>query len=445
MHKRLLLFLVGLSLLAGCGGGGSSSSDAHSDQSAEKAWVRAHLDDVYLWYDEIVDVPSANYATAPAYFDGLLVKSRDRFSFSMPLAEAVSTLQLGRETGYGVTWGWDAAGRLYAWYVDPNSPAATLITRGTELTGINGKAVSTLDTYSVDSALFPGQAGTAITLTYRSPGGNAIHTQSLISATFSVTTVDQPQIVHRTDGGKVGYLLFNKHLLTSEQLLADSMRYFQQQGIGELVLDMRYNPGGYLSIAEEVASMIGGAAVQGKVFERQLFNSKHPEKTGDPANTLYFSERDSKGNPLPMLDLSRVFVLTGANTCSASEAVINGLLPHIQVIRVGWTTCGKPYGFIQTNYDQQAYFAVQMEAVNANGTGKYTVGFPPTCQVADDLNHSLGDSREARLSAALYYMSNNSCPAAAMASLPKAVSSNTVPGNGEIRMIGRKPELKLLR
>src|SRR6185369_7874047 len=221
--------------------------------------------------------------------------------------------------------------------------------------------------------------------------------------------------------------------------------FFKQQAVSELVLDLRYNPGGYLRIAEEVASMIGGAAVQGKVFEKLLFNGRHPEKTNDPRNTWLFSELDSNGAPLPLLDLQRVFVLTGQNTCSASESIINGLLPYLQVVRIGATTCGKPYGFLQTNHDQEAYFDIQFEGVNANGSDDYKSGFAPTCQVSDDLNYPLGDIREARLNAALYYIGNNTCPPIPKVALLKAALAGDIPARGEVQPIERKPGLKLLR
>lgn len=438
---RTYIYLIIVMLLAGCGGG-SSSSDP---QSSQKAWVRAHLDDVYLWYNEIVDVPPSSFATAPDYFNALLVRSKDRFSFSMPQAEAMSTLQQGMESGYGVKWGWGAPGRLFAYYVDPNSPAAVALTRGTEVTAINGQTPASMASAALSSALFPSQPGANITLTYRLPGTSSGQTLTMNSATFATTTVETPRIITLPDGRKAGYLLFNEHLATVEQALADSMSFFLQQGISEFVLDMRYNTGGYLYIAEEMASMIGGNNVQGGVFEKLVFNSKHPERTSNPYNTMYFSQLDSNDNQLPMLGLSRVFVLTGSNTCSASEAIINGLLPFMQVVRIGWTTCGKPYGFIQTNNDNQAYFAIQFEGINAIGTDNYKSGFAPTCQVSDDLNYLLGDSREARLKSALYYMSNESCPPATTINLPKAASSASIPVPGEAQMIGQKQGLKLLR
>lgn len=444
MFKKLLLILAGLTFLAGCGDG--SSSDTMSvARIFGKTWVRTYMDDVYLWYNEIIDVPPARYATAPDYFDALLVRSEDRFSFSMPLADAISMLQEGLETGYGVKWGWGATGRLYAYYVDPVSPAAASITRGTEITAINGQSLANLTGAYLDSTLFPGRPGVPVTLTIRPPATSTTRTTSLVSATFSVTTVAQPLLLPLAGGGKAGYLLFNEHLLTSEAGLNNAMTYFKQQGVSELVLDMRYNSGGYLMIAEELASMIGGDAVQGKVFEKLLFNSKHPEMTSDPDNTIHFDALDSTGASLPLLGVKRLFVLTGPNTCSASEAVINGLLPFIPVHRIGWTTCGKPYGFRQANFDQQAYFAIQTEGVNANGTDDYKSGFAPTCGIADDLNYPLGDTREARLNAALYYMSNNACPPTPTVTLPKTALSGDISIEGDVRLIGQKPGLKLLK
>ncbi len=304
--------------------------------------------------------------------------------------------------------------------------------------------MANLTTSYLNTTLFPNQPSASVSLTFRSPGASATQTTGLTSATFSTTTVSQPTILSLPGGGTAGYLLFNQHLFTAEQGLNDALTFFKQQGVSELVLDLRYNTGGYLFIAEEVASMIGGAPVQGNVFERLLFNSKHPEKTNDPKNTFLFSALDSKGASLPQLDLNRVFVLTGSNTCSASEAIINGLLPYVQVVRIGWTTCGKPYGFIQTNNDQQAYFAIQFEGVNADGHDDYTSGFAPTCQVYEDLNYPLGDIREARLNAALYFMSNGACPSVTAVTL-KAARQSDVPSSGDVQLIEQKPGLKLLR
>ena len=207
------------------------------------------------------------------------------------------------------------------------------------------------------------------------------------------------------------------------------------------MLDLRYNGGGFLYIASELGTMIGGNRVpSGATFEKLQFNDKHPEKTNDPANTVPFYATSTTGQALPTLNLPRVFVITAPGTCSASESVINGLTPFVQVIRIGGTTCGKPYGFIQANNCGDAYFAIQFQGVNSVGFGDYTNGFTPTCVVADDFNHALGDPAEGRLMATLGYAVSGSCPA--VSSAPESVQAATATE----RLLGRpERQQRLLR
>jgi carboxyl-terminal processing protease len=98
------------------------------------------------------------------------------------------------------------------------------------------------------------------------------------------------------------------------------------------------------------------------------------------------------GQPLPTLGLARVTVLTGPDTCSASESVVNGLRGvGVTVNLVGGATCGKPYGFYPQDNCGTTYFAIQFKGVNQAGFGDYGDGFAPTCTVADDFDHQLGD------------------------------------------------------
>lgn len=439
MSLRTFITAFFFILVAGCGGGGGSPAS----QEAEKTWVRSYLDDHYLWYDEIVDVPQENYPAATGYFSALLVKSRDRFSFTMPVAKAQSLMQEGQDAGFGVKWGWVNGTRLFAFYVDPNSSAATSITRGTELTAVNGRSISAMTPSELDGILRPDAAGVPVAFTVSLPNATST-TVSLTSSIYAITAVEPPRIITISGVGKVGYLLFNDQVMVSEHQLISAMAYFQQQGVSELVLDLRYNTGGYLIIAEEVASMIGGAAVQGKVFEKLLFNSKHQDETSDPANIFFFSNLDRSGSPLPELGFSRLFVLTGSTTCSASESIINGLLPHMDVIRIGWTTCGKPYAFRQANFDQNAYFAIESEGINSAGTGNYKSGFAPTCQVNDDIGNALGNTGEARLNAALYYIQNGACPAGTTFLSPKQpVRKELAESSGQL-LLGQRPGVKIL-
>jgi C-terminal processing protease CtpA/Prc len=293
----------------------------------------------------------------------------------------------------------------------------------------------------LNGTLFPQAADVALSFTVNQL--NAVSTVLLTSTVYSMTTVEPPRTIDLPGLGKVGYLLFNDQLIVSENQLISAMTYFQQQGVTELVLDLRFNTGGFLVIADEVSSMIGGTAVQGKVFEKLLFNSKHQEDTDNPANSFLFTNLDRSGNPLPQLGLARLFVLTGPITCSASESIINGLLPHMNVVRVGWTTCGKPYAFRQANFDQDAYFAIESEGVNSAGTGDYRLGFAPTCQVSDDLGQALGNTNEALLGTALYYMQNGSCPAGTTSPVQKQPVAKELVESPDQYMLGQLPGIKL--
>jgi hypothetical protein len=116
--------------------------------------------------------------------------------------------------------------------------------------------------------------------------------------------------------------------------------------------------------------------------------------------------------------------LTGGTTCSASESIINGLRgAGVQVVQVGSTTCGKPYGFYPTEHCGTTYFSIQFKGVNAAGFGDYTDGFSPSntagtagtpvpgCSVADDFNDALGAVSEDRFQAALEHSRGGACPA----------------------------------
>jgi hypothetical protein len=123
--------------------------------------------------------------------------------------------------------------------------------------------------------------------------------------------------------------------------------------------------------------------------------------------------------------LNRVFVITGAGTCSASESIINGLRgANVQVIQIGSTTCGKPYGFYPQDNCSTTYFSIEFQGVNNLGFGSYADGFSPAypagnpgvllpgCSIKDDFGHALGDTAENRLAATLYYRANQTCSSA---------------------------------
>ncbi|MBR7800715.1 DUF4214 domain-containing protein [Undibacterium fentianense] len=376
--------------------------------TAEKSWARGHLDEVYLWYKEIVEVPINAQLSPAEYFDSLLVRSKDKFSFTSPQATIDDYFQSGTSYSYGYSLQRQGT-RLRVLFVEPGSPADRAgIKRGTTIAAVDNTSLAQPANEVQYAALYPSKVETH-SFTIVEAGSSVSRTISMQSASLAKAPVLESKVL--TDNGKkIGYLVFNDHIRTAEQALINSITSFREAGIDELVLDVRYNGGGYLYIADELAAMIGGSRTAGNIFETLIYNDKRPEMSAGA--TSWFYAYDTKNRPLPWLNLSRVFVLTSSRTCSASESIINGLSPFMDVILIGENTCGKPYGFRQTNNCGLAYFAIEFSGVNAVGKGDYVNGFAPKCQVPDDLEHLLGDMNEKRLAAAISYAKTGQCPAA---------------------------------
>ncbi|MBC3832146.1 DUF4214 domain-containing protein [Undibacterium amnicola] len=373
----------------------------------EKGWARGHLDDVYLWYRDIAEVTQNAPMTTSAYFDKLLVKEKDRFSFTSPQSVIDDFFQSGSSYSYGYSL-LRQGSRLRVLFVEPGSPA--------DLVGLKrGATISKIDNTSLDqsandaqyAALYPSKVETH---TFEIIDLDGRIRSTLMTSTLVVKSPVLESKILTDNGKKIGYMVFNDHIRTAEQPLINSIRTFRESGINEIVLDLRYNGGGYLYIADELAAMIGGYRTAGSIFETLIHNDKYPEKTQN--STSWFYSYDTNSRPLPWLNVPRVFILTGSRTCSASESIINGLTPFMEVILIGDKTCGKPYGFRQKNNCGTAYFAIEFSGVNALGQGDYVNGFTPQCNVADDLDHLLGDPNEKRLAAAISYVHTGKCPAA---------------------------------
>ncbi|HEY6179390.1 MAG TPA: S41 family peptidase [Kofleriaceae bacterium] len=414
----------------------------------EKLWIRSWIDDLYLWYREVPSLDIASYTDPVKYFGDLKTpaktpsgKDKDQFHFIYKTSDWVALSQSGTEASYGVQWALLAPApprNLLVAYVQPNSPAAAAnLQRGARIVTIDGVDVQTgSDVDTLNNGLFPASLNEKHTFAVQDPGAMIPRYVTLTSANIAITPVQNVGTLPAPND-KVGYLHFTDHIATAEKELFDAIVQLKGKGITDLILDMRYNGGGYLDIASELAYMIAGpTATSGKTFERLTFNDKHPSidpTTGQPLQPETFVDHTEgfsldPGQPLPFLGLSRVFVLTGSGTCSASESVMNSLAGvDVRVIQIGTTTCGKPYGFLPADNCGTTYFAIQFQGVNNKGFGDYADGFAPGgifpgCTVADDFGHALGDPAEARVAAALAYRANATCPArAARRAEPEAV------------------------
>lgn len=421
--------------------GGQPYPDEQGSLADERDWLRTYMDEVYLWYEQIPNVNPNAYtvsghggsamAAMDAYFEALLVTSKDAFSFTYPTAQWNALSQSGESVSYGaqfVILAGSPPRELRVAYADPETPAdAAGLARGAELLEVDGASVvhatSHDDIDTINAGLYPSEAGETHTFKVLDRGADSPRTITLSAEAVRSTPVPQAETI-ATDTGLVGYLVFNEHIATAEGQLFDAITRLRDDGIDDLVLDLRYNGGGYLDIASELAYMIaGGAATAGKAFERLSLNDHNPLAEVTEFVETAFHDRSqgfdpslAEGTALPELNLPRVFVLTGPGTCSASEAVINGLRGiDVDVVMIGDRSCGKPYGFFAQDNCGLSYFAIEFEGVNDKGEGGYANGIAADCVVADDFDHALGDVDEARLAAALDYRQSGACPSSAFA------------------------------
>lgn len=431
-----------------------SFGDRAGSITDENFWIRSYSNDTYLWYRELDDIDPGTVDSTAEYFELMKTDAltetgnpKDQFHFTYDTEEWQLLSQSGISAGYG----WELAfvrtsppRSLVVAYNEPNTAASdNNIGRGAVIVSVDGAAVADGSADVLNAGLFPSDLGESHTFEVRDLGASETRTVVMESMQIVTEPVKNVKTLDH-NGTQVGYLTFNTHIATAEQQLITAAEQLRDANIDELVVDLRYNGGGYLDIAAELASMVAGDAATGRIFEETTFNDKYPSVnpiTGQnlaptyfPATAAGFSAQ--QGASLPKLNMSRVFVLASGGTASASEAFINGLRGiDVEVILIGANTRGKPYGFYGIDNCSTTYFTIQFKGSNAKGFGEYSDGFIPAdsddmsaanvrgCLVEDDLQHVLGDPQEARFAAALTFMDTGSCPANTSPSSSKSAAA----------------------
>jgi carboxyl-terminal processing protease len=414
--------LVAALILSGCGGGGGGAAAGSSTPvgedgcslDAQKADLRNYLSAEYLWYRQLQAPDPAASGSLSAYL-GVLISPgvagdaalpRDRWSGVQTTQSFNRFFGEGQSLGYGVSVaGLEVANTtepLRVRHVEPRSPAAGLVRRGDTIVQVNGRAASELTAANDFAWLETATEGVNLDLVLRDLAGGE-RSVRLTSRVFDLTPVWTTTVLTSPGGRSTGYLVLKDFIGAGQAGIGAAFTQFRAAGVRELVLDLRYNGGGLVSLAADLASQVVKASV-----------------VGQPFNTLVYSDRQAASNftyrftTRPnALGLDRVYVLTGQRTCSASELVVNGLAPFVDVVQIGGTTCGKPVGFVPLdNRCGSTVSAVNFESLNARNDGRYWDGLRPTCRIAEDWNRALGDPAEVLLAAALAHMDSGSCPAA---------------------------------
>ena len=432
--KAALLCCISSLLLAACGGGGTTATPATSStaptalasgypnspvtcsNSDQRDWLRDYMNDRYFWYDR-QGVPNAAAASMDDYLSSLLFKPVDRYSFAESTAAANQFFEQGTRTGYGYALAWSDSAQtvLKVRLIEPLGPLGLgkLLKRGDTIISIDGFS---------PAQIVAGQAGPVTAegvqraFVVKDDAGTQ-RSFSVASVKFALSPVINSQVLTAPNGDRVGYLMYQEFISTGAPALGTAFDSFRNAGVKHLVLDFRYNGGGSTAQARNLASLVGGADVVGKVFAQFRFSAKYA--ADNFSQTFRFADLPA----LPLEGIDKVMVITSASTASASELVINSLRPFKNVVTIGSTTFGKPFAFLPIEACGTTYNAVNLEVANAVGFADYSAGFAPACAVSDDLTRQLGDPLELRTAAALGYVATGQCPAPSGQVRPAAGSS----------------------
>ena len=405
MKKTVLMAGAALFLvLSGCkkNAGGDTPDPDPTASDLVKDSVLLYAKDIYLWYKNIpASFDARAYADPNAIMEGIRPYSTepgftqpvDRWSFAVKQSEW-DDISSGISGDFGLGVFFYTNSDLRVSYTEVASPAGKAgIRRGWQIKQINGNAgITPSNANFIIDAVYQ---STSSTFLFSRPSG-ADTSITLTAATY----LEQPiyvDSVYSIGGKKAGYLVLNSFLGDTTAIsnkLATVFNKFQSQGVQDVIVDLRYNGGGYVALQTNLANYLVPTAGNGDIMETQQFNDKY----SDFNETTRFSK---KGN----LNLSRVFVIVSQNTASASELLINSLKPYMNVQVVGPTaTHGKPVGFFPIPVQDWYIFPVSFRTVNKNGEGNYFNGFAPTHQVMDGLNKDWGDISENCLSSVLNFI-----------------------------------------
>lgn len=441
-YKRFAAALAMVSVLAGCGGGGGSdtvattptgSSPTPTPTSSTTAgctlrerqdWAAAQLREWYLFPETLpASLDPGQYTTVQAYIDALTAtarsQSRDRFfTYLTSIAEENAFFNQGATAGFGFRLGIDS-GRTRLLIIESFEGAPALaagIDRGTQILGIGTSSADVRTIQQIEAAdpnngltnaLGPDTPGT--TRVFRIQDGSGTRDVTVSKADYALTPVSSrygAQIIN--DGGRqVGYVNLRTFINTADPALRQAFANFRNAGVTDVIVDFRYNGGGLLSIAELMGNLLGRNRSTNDVFSYTVFR---PEKSSNN-RTSFFAPQPESVAP------TRIAFIGTRSTASASEVVINSMIPYYRadVALIGTNTFGKPVGQIaldRASCDDRLR-VVALATQNAERRGDYYTGLANTveasCQASDDITRQLGNPQEASTRAALDFLAGRSC------------------------------------
>jgi carboxyl-terminal processing protease len=385
----------------------------------------AYSRDIYLWYSQIPATFNArSYADLNAEMTALRQYSVesgfsapvDRWSFAIKKTEW-DNISSGIAGDFGISVFFLAPGDLRVHTVEKVSPAGKAgIRRGWRITKVAGSADIT--SANADFLVSKIYNSSNTSFTFQKPDG-ATADMNLTAAAYSENPIFVDS-VYAVGSKKIGYLSYNSFLGDTTKIYGEFQRIFNRfasQNVNDVVVDLRYNGGGYVTAQEKLANYLINTAGNGGVMMKQQYNDKYTQYN----ETSYFRKAGS-------LNLPRIFFIVSNNTASASELLINNLKPYMDVKLIGpGKTYGKPVGYFNIPVGRDWYiFPVSFRTTNKNGEGSYFNGMTLDVQAGDGLDKDWGDLNESLLAATVNYITGGS----ARLGTGKTYSENIEVNNG---------------
>lgn len=409
-YKLMLVTAMGLAVLTACKKNKSGETvtpppTVQPDKIKDSALLVAR--ELYLWYSKI---PSSFNAQTYADPDKIMTAIRaysqepgftapvDKWSFAIKKSEW-DNVSSGAAKDFGINVFFRVDGDLRVKSVEKASPAGLAgVKRGWRITKLNGSTnITVANAEFIVNGVWQSLTST---FTFQKPDGSSVD-MTLNAASYQENPIYLDSIY--TAGGKnVGYLVFNSFLGDTTAIANRFQQIFTKfaaNNVSEVIVDLRYNGGGYVSLQEKLANYLVKSVANGQVMMTQAFNDKYAQFFNE---TTLFSKTGT-------LNPDKLYFIVSESTASASELLINSLRPFADIKLVGPAkTYGKPVGYFPYPVGTWYVFPISFRTTNKNGQGNYFGGMTLDNTVADGLDKDWGDVNEASLASVLKYINTGS-------------------------------------
>lgn len=418
--SRILLSFLLVAALASC----QKEEDTlptldPTSNAAANSWILDVMSEVYYWLDDL-GTPIDETSAPEDYFEALLNRPTDRFSVIYPdYQELINALNgISLEAGYEFILFRESntSENVIAEisYIKKNSPASSAgLKRGDVIQKINGTQM-TVSNYK--ELLEKTELQHTVSYIRFNEEANGFVAQPELSLT-PVQLSENPNFldsIYTIGNQKIGYVVYHffapgsgEGSTTYDDEMDAIFANFKANSINHLIVDFRYNGGGFVSSAVNLASLIAPGASQSTVFSKTKYNTLVMQEIPELRNqqTAFKSKTQNLGNTLTG---NKVYILTSNRTASASELIINGLKPFMDVFLIGDLTTGKNVGSIaledeENPQNKYGLLPIVSQSFNSLDKSDYSTGFTPNITLKESSERLLpiGDTNELLLRTAI--------------------------------------------